>query len=266
MRGRLFIILAIVFAMGAAISAYMYLDSVKQTYKEAGGYVTVITAGQNIPAKTQVTTEMLKYKEIPEKYAHPDASRSAKDVIGKITLSDISAGEQILKSKLASEQGTSQGLAFRIKPGERALTVKVDELSSLSGMLLPGDRVDILITLSPESETGTKSSVMTATMLSDILVMATGQVLESNKDGKAGAGYQTATLAVTPVQAQLLVLGFQRGNIQFSLRSPVDKGITRLPPSATPDLYKGLPTMQNNTTSKAVQAPASSDKETSKKR
>ncbi|MEW6182301.1 MAG: Flp pilus assembly protein CpaB [Bacillota bacterium] len=265
MRGRLFIILAVIFAAGAAVSAYMYLDSLKQAYRESGGYVTVITAGQNIPAKTSVVTTMLKYKEIPEKFVHPDASRSAQDVIGKITLSDIAAGEQILKSKLASGEGTGTGLAYRVKPGERALTVKVDELSSLSGMLLPGDHVDILVTLSPESGAATKSSVITATMLSDIPVMATGQVLESSKDGKTVTGYQTATLAVTPVQAQLLVLAYQRGNVQLSLRSPVDKGVTKLPPTATPDIYSGTATAQNSATNNEAKTPVNPAQGTAKK-
>jgi pilus assembly protein CpaB len=240
-RGKIYLICALLFAAGAAVSTYLYLESVKHSYRDVGEYVTVATAAINIPARTNVTPEMVNLKEIPQRFVHPDAARSGQDVIGKITLSDITAGEPILRTKLVAPQDTSHGLAYRLQEGERAVTVAVNDVSSVAAMVQPDDRVDVLVTLEdPNPAAGAKSGSCTTTMLSKMRVIATGQTLVPRGDPK-GATFPTVTFAATPLQAQLLVLASERGSIRLTLRMPVDEGVVKLPPSRMTDLVSALP-------------------------
>ncbi len=250
MRGKLYLICALIFAVGAAISAYVYLESVKQSYREVGDYVTVVTAAINIPARTSVNAEMIKYTEMPQRFVHPDTAQSAQDVTGKITLADISAGEPILKGKLVAQEDTSHGLAYRLKTGERAVTVAVNDISSVAAMVQPEDKVDVLVTLEdPTAGAAKGSGSCTTTMLSNMRVIATGQTLVPRGDPK-GATFPTVTFAATPLQAQLLVLASEKGSIRLTLRVPVDEGIVRLPPSRLTDIITVVPAAHT-----AVSAP-----------
>ena len=240
MRSKVFLIVALIFAVAAAFSAYLYLESVKQAYREAGKYVTVITAASNIPARTVVTATMIQYKDIPERYAHPDALRSVQE-IGKTTLVDITAGEQILKSKLATQEDKTRTLSLSLSPGERAVTVKVDEVSGVGYFVQPGDKVDVLVTLEAPSDTASANPAgqqikgsCTSTIISNVRVLATGQNRIPNQT--AATAYPTVTLAVYPLQAQQLILASERGSVGLVLRSPVDEGVTKLPSSTLDEL------------------------------
>jgi pilus assembly protein CpaB len=242
-RGKIYLICALIFAAGAAVSTYLYLESVKQSYREVGEYVTVVTAAINIPARTNVTSEMVRSKEMPQRFVHPDAARSVQDVAGKIALSDIAAGEPVLKTKLAAQQDTSHGLAYKLKEGERAVTVAVNDVSSVAAMVQPEDKVDVLVTLEDPTGGDAKGGSCTTTMLSNMRVIATGQTLVPRGDPK-GATFPTVTFAATPLQAQLLVLASERGSIRLTLRMPVDEGVVKLPPSRLTDLVSVLPAPQ----------------------
>lgn len=244
MRNKLFLLFAVIFAAGAALSAYFYLESVEEAYREAGKYVTVVVAGSDIPVRSVVTAGMIKYANMPEQYVHPAAARSAQEVLGKIALADIAAGEPILKSKLVAEKDARYGLAFSLAAGERAVTVAVTEVSGLAGMVRPNDRVDVIATfdVAPPDPQEPKTSY-SSTIIHNVRVLATGQTLVSLKDtkGKKGSGFETVTLAVTPAQAQLLVLASERGTIRLVLRSPADESVIRVPPAKLLDLLNVTP-------------------------
>jgi pilus assembly protein CpaB len=238
-RNKLFLFFAVIFAAGAALSVYFYLESVEKAYREAGKYVTVVVAGSDIPARSTVTAGVIRYADMPEQYVHPAAARSAQEVLGKIALADIAAGEPILKSKLVAEKDARHGLAFGLAAGERAVTVAVTEVSGLAGMVQPNDRVDVIATFDvvPPNPQEPKTSY-SSTIIHNVRVLATGQTLVSVKDskGKKGSGFETVTLAVTPAQAQLLVLASERGTIRLVLRSPADESVIRVPPAKLLDL------------------------------
>lgn len=242
-RSKIFLMLALIFAAAAAVSTYFYLQALEKTYRETGRFVTAVVAGVDIPARTNITPAMIKYQDIPARYLHPDAATSAREVIGKISLTDIKAGEPILKSKLVAMKDARYGLAFSLGTGERAVTIAVTEISSVGGMVRPGDRVDVIATLdvAPVNPNQPKTTY-TTTILSDIRVLATGQKLtpEEKKD-KKDTGFQHVTLAVTPAQAQVLILAAERGSVRLVLRSPVDKEKVKLPPATIEDLVSQAP-------------------------
>ncbi|MEW6771808.1 MAG: Flp pilus assembly protein CpaB [Bacillota bacterium] len=247
MRQKLFLLFALFFAVGAALSAYFYLESVKQSYREAGKYVTVVVAGTDIPARTAITAAMIRYADVPEEYVHPAAARSAREVLGKIALTEITAGEAVLKNKLVAEKDVRYGLAFSLAAGERAVTVAVNEVSGVGRMVRPGDRVDVIATfdVAPPDPQQPKTTY-TSTIIHNIRVLATGQTLAAAREAKdnKGSGFETVTLAVTPAQAQVLVLASERGSIRLVLRSPVDEGMIKLPPTKLSDLVNVAPAVK----------------------
>ena len=128
----------------------------------------------------------------------------------------ITKGEFILTNKLAGENAGS-GLPSLIPPGMRAVSVRVNDTTSVSGFVLPGTHVDVLLTGNPQGS----SEQQTTTVLENVAVIATGQRLERNSAGEP----QTApviTLLVSPDDAQKLTLASTQGHIQLALRNPLD--------------------------------------------
>jgi len=162
-----------------------------------------------------------------------------------------------LKSKLVAERDARHGLAFSLGPGERAVTIAVTEVSSVGGMVRPGDRVDVIVTvdIAPRDPNQPKTTY-TTTLLSDIRILATGQRLSpEDKKDKKESGFQHVTLAVTPPQAQKLVLAAERGSIRLALRFPTDKEEVKLPATTVQQFLNGAPTVKQPPTTSQVPKP-----------
>ena len=123
----------------------------------------------------------------------------------------------ILPTKLAAESAGS-GLPGLIPPGMRAVSVRVNEVVAVAGFVVPGTRVNVLLTGAPRGD----SEQQTTTVLENVAVIAAGQRLERNA---AGEPQNTAviTLLVTPDDAQKLTLARNEGRIQLMLRNPLDR-------------------------------------------
>ena len=164
-----------------------------------------------------------------------------------------------VEAKLAPTSVEVGGVSAIIKPGKRAIAVKGDKVIGLSGFILPGNMVDVLVTL---TDPGTKRTV-TKTVLEKIPVLATGTEIQENDKGDP-APVDVYTLEVTPEQAETLALAATQGRIQFALRNVTDKepvltrGATipqtlsslRAPePSPAPKAVKKKPRVRRRTTS-----------------
>ncbi|PYX22107.1 MAG: Flp pilus assembly protein CpaB, partial [Acidobacteria bacterium] len=139
----------------------------------------------------------------------------------------------VLPEKLAGENA-GYGLPALIPTGMRAVSVRVNEVIGVAGFVVPGTRVDVLLTGSPSGSGGER----TTTVLEDIAVIASGQRLERSVAGEA----QTApviTLLVSPDDAQKLALAQSQGKIQLSLRNPLDTKQQELASVQENALYRG---------------------------
>lgn len=231
MKNKLILFLAIVFALVAAFGTYRYLENVKETYRRSGNYARVAVAATQIPAKTPVTEQMLKFIEMPAEYILPGSVVDAKDALGKLARSDIYPGEQILQSKLIGKDDPAGGLSAKIEPGLRAVTIAVDQVSALAGLVSPGDMVDVTVTL----DTG--SNPVTSTILYKVPVLAINKTTTPGND-KDKSGPETATLMVSPSQAQQLILASETGSVRMILRSPLDDSAAGLPSSRQQELIR----------------------------
>lgn len=148
--------------------------------------------------------------------------KSAKTPTGWVAREPFAAGEPIVKTKIVAP-GERGFLAAVLSPGMRAVSVPVDAPSDVSGFVFPGDRVDILITLSlPSAGASDNGNPHKAaeTVLRDIRVIAIDQRLDS-KDGQAVVA-RTVTLEVTPKQSEIVALAANMGGkLSLSLRSLV---------------------------------------------
>lgn len=187
----------------------------------------VLVARADIAPGTVLTPEVLATRQIPARYL-PGAAALPQDldrVKGQRLLHAARGGEPILWPSLAG--GERAALSAGLDAGRRALTFPVDEVNALSGMLVPGDVIDLLYT---DSSGGARTSIRP--LLQRVTVLATGATTRAASLGDAtdsardaGAHFATVTLSVTPEEAQLIVLAQRAGELTAVLRHPADASI-----------------------------------------
>jgi pilus assembly protein CpaB len=142
------------------------------------------------------------------------------DLNGRAVLFPLAKGQPILDRDLATG-GSGTGLATRIPDGMRAVALRSDEVVGVAGFLLPGSHVDVLVTYRPDG----LPEPLTATVLEDAVVLATGHQIQPDPDGKT-SDVTVVTLLLTPEESHRAVLASTQGAIHFVLRNGGDGGRT----------------------------------------
>lgn len=149
------------------------------------------------------------------------AYSSPEEIVERVPSSSILANEPITDRRLAPP-GSGFGLAPKVPPGMRAITVRVDDVSSVAGFVLPEMRVDVLVTGQPTAQQ--HSGQMTRTILSNVKVIGAGEQLEPDTSGRAQR-VSTVTFLVNPDQAEMLTLASTKGRLRLVLRNARDDEI-----------------------------------------
>ncbi len=217
-------IISIVCGLLAAVLFYVYMEQVEEQYRP-GDLVTVVKAAQPIGADEVIKRTQLMIEEVPARYAHPNGVREANEAVGKITSSYIAAGEEIIKEKLVGEKDKVARLAYSVPLNKRAVAIAVNETAAVSFKIQAGDHVDVMVTIELPTPGSIDDPTTTMLLLQDIEVLSIGT---KGVSGSSDA-INTLTLAVTPEQAQPLILAGERGLIRLMLRSPVDDSQFSLP-------------------------------------
>lgn len=182
---------------------------------------TVVVAAQQLPLGTYLTEGHVKSVAWPGGTLPEGYFARKEDVVGRGLIVDLAANEPFLASKLAPV-GAGGGLAVVIPEGKRAVSVKVDEVVGVAGFVLPGTRVDVLVTLDPETEgEDSKQPATTRVILQNVQVIASGQKIEKDEEGKPQT-VTVITLLVTPEESEKLTLAATEGQIQLALRNAMD--------------------------------------------
>jgi pilus assembly protein CpaB len=158
-----------------------------------------------------------------------------KNVVGRGVVLPIAQNDYVLSNKLAGENAGS-GLPSLIPPGMRAVSVRVNDTTSVSGFVLPGTRVDVELTGNPQGS----NEQQTTTVLQNVAVIATGQRLERNSAGEAQSA-PVVTLLLSPDDAERLTLASSQGHIQLALRNPLDTKQEDIAAVRANSLYKSGP-------------------------
>ncbi len=181
-------------------------------------------------------------------------------LIGRGVVASIYEGEAVMENRLAPP-GAGGGLAATIPPGLRAVAVRVDDVVGVAGFVVPGMRVDVLISGMPPGQTGNNPKVKT--LLQNIQVLSAGQNFQKDAEGKPVA-VQVVNLLVTPEQAETLSLASNQTRIQLVLRNPLDTQPGKAPGVFLASLYgepaKAAPVVRPRT----VAAPPKQAVETAK--
>lgn len=232
-RTRLMMIGALALAIGflASVSVYKNLQGKNGS---ADPTVEVMVAANDLQVGTRVEPADVKIIKIPAADLPPGAPRRKADVIGHGVILPISKGEFILPNRLAAENAGA-GLPSLIPPGMRAVSVRVNDVASVSGFVTPGTRVDVLVTGSG----GGSGEQQTTTVLQNVQVLASGHTLERSSTGEA-QNTAVVTLLVTPEDAQRLTLATNEGRIQLALRNPVDTKQDDVLAANARALFKGI--------------------------
>lgn len=165
-------------------------------------------------------------------------------VVDRGLMVSVQVNEPILESKLAPKEAGA-GLTAIIPEGMRALTIQVNSIIGVSGFVMPGSHVDlILIGTPPKDVVGAKGEeAASKIILENLEVLAAGQNVQRDVEGKPQT-VQDVTLLVTPEQAAKVALATGNGRIQLALRNPMDKVAAEPPLVVQTTLYTG-PTMES---------------------
>jgi pilus assembly protein CpaB len=202
----------------------------------------ILVAALDLPAGRLVRADDFKWQAWPLE-GLPDGAvregeKDASSFTGAVVRSHVMAGEPILDARFA-RPGDRGFMAAVLAPGRRAVSVPLTATSGNAGFVLPGDRVDLIVTVAVKSDDGRPTTRAidrraSETLLRNLRVLAVDQRVDGeNKEAVVG---KTATLEVTPKEAEIILLAEEIGKIALSLRGLVEDDAddsTSLPPSHT---------------------------------
>ncbi len=183
----------------------------------------VFVAMTDVGMGDMLTSQDLTLEQWPKGKAPSGTISRLEDIEGRRARTKLYAGEPILDKKLLGKGASEQGATALIPKGYRVVPVKVDLVSGGSSLILPGDRVDVMVHFLKDRRRDIQETV-TKTILQDIKVFAVNDVLGLDGDTETGKSIvaKTISLLVTPKQAAKVTLACQLGKIQLVMRSPED--------------------------------------------
>ena len=217
-RAILMIVISVGVGLGAVVLASRWLSQQANVASSK-----VVVAAIDIDLGTPLTPQMLKIADWPKGSLPAGATEDIKKLDTRVVKTSLLRGEPVLESKLAP-LGATGGLSAVINPGNRAMTVRVNDVVGVAGFALPGNYVDIVV--NTEDETAKAENVnksISKIVLEHILVLAVAQ--EQSRDETKPKVVNAVTLEVTPEQAEKLDLARSVGTLSLVLRNQIDTSL-----------------------------------------
>lgn len=229
MRGIVVLVAALVLGLGAAKGASLWMHrAVEAEVASRSGdtrpLTDVVVALRDLPVSSRLGAQDLAIMRVPEETVAPSAIRRVEDANGRITRIKMWAGETLLEPKLAP-RGAKGGLQAVIPDGYRAMTVRVNDVSGVSGFLQPGAHVDVVAVLKQQQREDMPPTAKI--VLQNVEVLAIGQLVESGDEKPKAA--TTVTLLVTPSDAERVALANNQGEVSLVMRAFADEGLVQTP-------------------------------------
>lgn len=231
-RFLLVLALSLVFALIVSTVFYrMSAGSGTSARSEPTDQKDIVIAAKPLGVGTTIKAADLRLGKMPANQFPKGAFSSIEEVIDRPVVSNILLDEPLLDGRLAP-RGSGSGLAPTIPIGMRAVTVRVTDVAGVAGFVLPGLRVDVLVTGRPPGGDGN----ITTTCLQNMLVLSSGQTMQADPRGQP-INTPTVTLLATPDQAEILTLAGNSGSIQLVLRNGSDNEIQKTAGREVGELY-----------------------------
>ena len=234
-RKRMLIAGSIAVLVGLVASGFVYKQMKQATTvgRPAVEMGEVVVAAMRLPLGTRLEPKHLRTIPWPAEESIPGMYQRIEDCVGRALITFVVDNEPILEGKLAPKEAGA-GLPATIPYGKRALSVAVNDVVGVAGFVMPGTMVDVLVT---GSVTGRGDQSITHTILENIRVLAAGQKIEQDEEGKPQT-VPVITLLVDPEEATMLTMASTEGRIQLALRNTVDTVETKPPPFYRSTLFR----------------------------
>jgi pilus assembly protein CpaB len=186
--------------------------------------VPIAVATANLPWGTKLKPEMIKTAPYLKESLPTGYFANLQDLNDRVIITPLRANDPITEHHLAPVSVTTGGVSAVLPAGKRAVAVKGDKVIGISGLINPGNRVDVLVTI----EDPQKKEERTKIILENVLVLATGTQIQKNEKGEPSP-VDVYTLEVTPEESERLTLGATEGKLQLALRPVTDSEIVLTP-------------------------------------
>jgi pilus assembly protein CpaB len=228
--------LAVAMVVALVFSAYVYRTF--QRMNRAKPVVTdhIVVAYRPLQLGARVDSRDLRLIDWPKDDPVPGMFHRIEDCEGRALITPVAVNEPILESKLAPKEAGA-GLPATIPEGMRALSVAVNDVIGVAGFVIPGTMVDVLVT-GPLPGQNMASNNITRTILENTRVLAAGQKVEQDRDGKPQI-VPVVTLLVSPEDADKLAMASTEGKIQLALRNTIDTKLANPAPVLQAVLFAG---------------------------
>jgi pilus assembly protein CpaB len=214
-RTLVVLVLSVVVAAGATLFVYRAVASIPVREVEVKNY-HVAVAAKSLPVGTMVTPSDVRLVAWPSSNPVAGGYSTVEEVVNRGLISPATENEPLTESKLAPREAGA-GLPPTITAGMRAISVKVNEVIGVAGFVVPGTRVDVVVTLSKQHDSVSRVVVTNA----QVLTAGTKYDQEQAKDGKPVPS-TVVTLLVMPEDAERIALASTEGSIMLTLRNPLD--------------------------------------------
>jgi pilus assembly protein CpaB len=207
----------VAFLVAIGVTAFTY-RVLSNRFRPVQDTVQIVVAALPVQVGAKLTEADVRQAAWPKAVPIEGSFSLVSEVIGRGVLVPMVPNEPILATKLAPE-GSGAGLMSTIPDGMRAVSVKVNDVIGVAGFVLPGSRVDLILSGSPTQGGG--NAEMAKVILENIQVLAAGQNVATDDNGRPQS-VPVVTLLVTPQQSEVLALATADGRIQLALRNPLD--------------------------------------------
>lgn len=225
------LLLAVVCGLSAA-GGMNYLMNWQQASAAATPAATdIVVAAVDVPRGTLLKPEFVRLQSWPDALLPADALLKIEDVVDRSALTGFVPGEPILTTRI----GEGRSAASLVEPGMRAFTIETPTTSSgVGGFIVPGNRVDVLLTMTRDAEEIGGGG--TWTLLQNVEILAAGEQLDQKNTEAKASRMRSVTLHVTPEMANKLTLAASMGTLTLTLRNDSDTSIAETPPVTNNEL------------------------------
>lgn len=227
------IVIALILAGVATVLAVNYINSARSEVAASSEPIEVLVAQEDIPrgvaAEELIAGGMIALEQVPQRYVAADAISSERAIEGQVLNTPLSKGEQVTVARFSLP--SAAGLSYSVPADQVAIAIPVNEVRGISGMVRPGDRVAVFVTIesADEAEEGAK---VTRLLIPEAKVVAMGTALtsepvEQTTQEEGGAIVSTnreapeapsvMTLAVPPADAEKLIFSEEVGSVWITL-------------------------------------------------
>lgn len=223
-RNRALIALVVAIVIAVIASRFVYRQIQQASAVKPLPVSHIVVASRPLALGTPLTAQDLTLITWPQDTPLAGSFTRIQDCIGRSLTAPISKNEPILEGKLAPKEA-GVGLPAAIPVGMRAVSVRVDDVVGVSGFAMPGTMVDVMATGTPEGG----GDSLTRTIIQDVRVLAAGQTVEQDTQGKPKT-VGVVTLLLTPEQADQLTMASTDNRIHLALRNTIDTQVIKSQP------------------------------------